>query len=445
MHCGREPEWASSFPVSTALAILLAPLAAAALVTGVGAVRDRDPRHVSLLAVIGLLGGQLVHRPPFEPTSLEHAFEPAAVPYLLALALTLAVWWLAIAATRSLHERDRAEQAHGRDVEALRELANLLRRAEAHSPANADALLAFGCRRYGFETGLVARIGDDDGEILCLHDTRDDGPLTVGPCPDLVRTLVQRCALTDDVVDVGRASGGHWNTHPEHAPFGWESFLGIRIDEGPVGARVLCFASCAPRSETVSGAERMLLTVAASWLGRPAVTGSEEADKALVPAEEGPPLLALNDELTSLEPRLRRGLAAGRPLGLELDAAAPRVALGAGELERVVASMLTYAGEAGPDDAPIRLRTGIAQPPQPGAPGFSTVSVCALGPALDADALAALYDAPVAPAHESGLRQLPLPRVVRLLRDRGGDLSMESQAEVGTTLTAFLPTRRTRA
>jgi hypothetical protein len=432
--------------VSIALSILLAPLLAAAVVSGVAAIRERDPRHAALLALIGLLAANSVLDPPAAPAAIDRAFELSSMPFLLGLAVNLAAWWLAIAVTRTLHERNRAEDVHWRDMETLRELAETLRQP-AHPGALApDALLAHGCRRFEFETGLLIRIAEGDAEILAACVPPDLDGLAVGPCPELGRTLAVRCTLSDEVVAVDRASAGHWSTHPEHAPFAWEAFLGVRVDEGPDGARILCFASRKPRGNRAVGVERILLRVMASWLARrsePEASADDvDARKPLVPAQTDARSLDLNKALGQLEARLRRGLAPGRPLAFELDASGPTAGLDPSELERAVASMLLHAAEAGPDDGLVRVRTGRIEPAEPGGVGFATISITAAGPALDADALAALYERSAEPAHESGLRQLPLRRVVRVLRDLGGDLSMESEEGIGTTLTAFVPSRR---
>jgi hypothetical protein len=423
--------------VTLALPILLAPLLAAAVVSLAAALRDRELRHAPLLGLIGLLALGYAVNSPAAPGGLDRAFELESIPYAVALAVNLATCWLAIAATRSLHERNRAEQVHWRDMETLRELAETLRDSDAAGAPSPDALLAHGCRHFGFETGLLVRLGSGDAQIVASRFPPGVVGLAAGPCPELARTLALRCTLTADVVSVERASTGHWSTHPEHAPFGWEAFLGVRVDEGPGGTRILCFASRSPRGDRVVGAERWVMRVMASWLagrGNP-----HDAAKPLVPASEPAAGIDLHRRLRGLETRLGRGLAPGRPLRLELDARDPAVGIDPAVLERVVTGMLHHAAEAGADDEGLSIRTRSIEPPTAGAPGFVSIEIQARGPALDAGALAALHDRATTPTDESGLRQLPLSRVARILRDVGGDLSMESEEGVGTTLTAFVP------
>ena len=66
--------------------------------------------------------------------------ETAATPLLIDLAINLVAWWAALVASRSLHERNRAEQVQWHGMEALRVLAERLHAASAAEPADASTI-----------------------------------------------------------------------------------------------------------------------------------------------------------------------------------------------------------------------------------------------------------------------------------------------------------------
>ncbi|MEZ4216600.1 MAG: hypothetical protein R3E88_08990 [Myxococcota bacterium] len=536
-----------------ALFALTTPLAIAALLAAVAAVRDRDGRHLAPLALAALLAGATLVAPPPAPTSLEAALGGASTAFLLRLGAHLAALWAALLATRSVHERNRAEHVQWTSMEALRALSDQLRAASTgpaeSALAEADRLIALGCERLGFEGGLlVARTGGAL-EILCARAPDDVPELAPGPRPELARTLVARCLDAADAVAVDRASDGHWTTHPEHAPFAWERFLGVRVlaaggaapardvGEPARDAVALAFFDRAPAAERLGATEKSLLHVMASWLaeraaseqaaGELAARVARESDKPLAPAADAAPSPASRAALPDLPARPARestsegareaaappapdasgaeaappGPAAsnappsrlpsdapgasgaevradarpdvaeaGAPPAIELDRAADgladelarahavaiarhagaraaRVAIEPGALERIAASLVAHAADVAPRGrrgAPaLELFTGLVAALDDDAPAFATLAVRARGAALDADALAAIYESGTAAAPEAP-RRLPLARVVRLLRAAGGDLSLESEEGVGTTFTAFLPVARPR-
>jgi hypothetical protein len=153
--------------------------------------------------------------------------------------------------------------------------------------------------------------------------------------------------------------------------------------------------------------------------------------------------LDLNRGVRDLETKLRKGLAPSQRLVLSLSPQAPTVEFEARSLERVAMSLLLHAADIVSNTAELEIATGVIEAPEPDAPGFGTLTVKARGRDLDTDQLGALYEGRgEGDAASPAQRRLPLPRVVRLLRDAGGDLSLESETGVGTTLTAFIPSQK---
>jgi len=472
-------------PFSLALWVLLTPIAIAAMLAVVACARDRDPRHAVLLALAALVGLASALSPIDAPPAIEAALEPTFAPYWVRLAAHLAALWAVVVAIRSVHERNRAEEVQWSSMEALRAVAGELRATNASALDAAERMIELGCERLGFEGGLlVARIAGGH-EILCARAPADLPELAPGPRPELARTLVARCFDGADPVAVDRASDGHWTTHPEHAPFGWQRFLGVRVlagvesaDGAARDAIALAYFDRASSDERLGSVEKSLLQVMAAWLaeraaseqasGALAAREAFEADKALSPvdrevaatAEPTPEPIAKKPERARRDAAPREEDASRGPIDLDraIDglshelarahgvrvertrgARGTEIAIDAQALERIASSLVAHAAEIAPR-APrakpsLELETGVVQGPDDPGPAFATIAVRARGPALDADALAAVYGAT---ASADAPRRLPLSRVVALLRAAGGDLSLESEEGVGTTFTAFL-------
>jgi hypothetical protein len=482
--------------VTTSFWILLAPLFVAALVTLRAALRDRDPRHAGSLGFIALLAARHFVSPPAALPSLDAALEAEATPLLLALAVNLGAWLAASLTASSIHERNRAEELQWSSMEALRELAERLQASssQSNSPSQeraheiAQHLLAFGCEHLRFETGLLLERTASSIEILAAETPADVQDLEPGPCPALADSLAARCFESREVVTVDRPSLMSDASDSTESPFGWESLAGLRILASDDGALSIVFADRAPRATRLGAVEKSLLTVMGRWLEERADAASlralleaqpvppaaieaaqvladtaadtdagtrsaTETDKPLTPTlsrsvaatrgaaseEPAPDGVDLNREIRSIEARLRKSVGGTYNLRVTLAPKTPRIEFEAGALERVATSLLLHAADTLPDDGDLDLLTGAIEAPEPGIPGFGTLTVKTRGPALDTGQLGAVYEGRGDMDLHLAKRRLPLTRVVRLLRDAGGDLSLESEEGVGTTLTAFLP------
>jgi hypothetical protein len=470
------------------LFVLLAPLAAGAVVAARGFARDRDLRLFALLASLALLATRHFFA-PLEPFSgFQALVGPSGGPLLVDLLANLAALLVTLITTQTLHERNRAEGMQWRSMETLRQLADYVHGAGGPLDEELPGLLALASERFGLETGLVLELdGDGVPQVRAVH-CPDDVALPVGPAPLLRDTLAARALGSTRVIAIQAASEGHWSTHPEHAPFGWQSFFGVQLGEG----QALCFASREERTERFSGVETSVLTLLADWIALRLVNAEQPvqelavappgkaasdvvADASFALAAQVPPKasdgrepgrsdgpwrgideangrgamgdpseagagLDPNTALREIRSALRRSIGHARELTLELDPKATPVQMTRARFERIAKSLVLHAAEAGPNNGAITLRTAALEPAD-GAPGttrFTTLSVCARGAILDTDALAALYEGRGDFGRSAGQAALPLTRLVRVLRDRGCDLSLESEEGVGTTLTAYL-------
>jgi GAF domain-containing protein len=156
-----------------------------------------------------------------------------------------------------------------------------------------------------------------------------------------------------------------------------------------------------------------------------------------------------------LETAMRGALDPKVSLVLDLAAMNADVRMFRYEFERVLWGLVLRIAELASDSAELRVETalvgGLAEAGAVGLESndFVTLGVTLRGTELDNEALSKLLDGEEAPGARTreaptGMRRLPLPRIRRLLRAVGGDISAHSGEREGTTLTAYLPARSQR-
>ena len=117
------------------------------------------------------------------------------------------------------------------------------------------------------------------------------------------------------------------------------------------------------------------------------------------------------------------------------------------EFERILWSLVLQAAELAGGAGELRIETRRLASNGAGTTlnSFVTLSVRATNARLDDDAMSSLLDRDdvthLAPArgNTTPVRRLSLPRIRRLLRAVGGDISSHSGEGDGTTLTSYLP------
>jgi signal transduction histidine kinase len=164
------------------------------------------------------------------------------------------------------------------------------------------------------------------------------------------------------------------------------------------------------------------------------------------------PALQLNAALERLEKRMRR--VAGPRVEVVLELAPdlrPARALRL-PLDAILLSLVNKAAEAMPEGGRLTVATAnheIARHEPDVLPAvapdrYVTISLSETSGAVDADALARVFDHEERPAEKpealpDAAGQLPLSTVYRMLQRAGGDLSVEVEPGQGSTFTVFLP------
>jgi len=416
--------------------------------------RSGEVRAGVLSAVLALL---VVHRAltlwqePARPLGLDPA-TAADGAYLLSSLLCL---FVVAALWRTLGERDRIESLHWDAMEGVRALGELGGSRSADFDANLARLLEIGCTCFGVEVGVVSRAGGTRYEVMAIR-----APASLPVAKGSVFPLEETCCA--GVLDAARpvALGGR-GARPAPNAFRFQAYLGtaVPVADGVYGT--LCFASLGPRKAAFTATDKDLLRMMAQWLGteleRRERTGSPARRSARPggssersgPARRRGIAAARKVDLNHVLGRVRRQLelAAGPRIELDLRAA-PDLHAAQGHhlpLDAIVLSLVRNAVDAMPEGGKLTLETANLEVGA-GEPGvvpalvpnrYVTLTVRDTGSALDAGALARVFESPAPGAEAEG--RLPLATVYRLLQRCGGDLSVSVEPGRGTDFTLFLP------
>ena len=432
------------------IALLLAAFAASLWLL----MRSGETRVGILSAVLALL---VVHpalglwREPARTLAFDAA-TAADGAFLLASLLCL---FVVVALWRTLGERDRIESLHWDAMEGVRALGALGDSPSADFDAQLARLLEIGCECFGVEVGIVSRVGGKRYEVIAIR-----APASVPVSKGAVFPLEETCCA--GVLGAARTlalSGGRAARPPSNA-FRFQAYLGTAIAQGEGSYGTLCFASLAPRTAPFTATDKDLLRVMAqslaAQLGRrepvraPAVRSERPGGpERSSPARRRGLAVARSVDLNAVLGRVRRQLelAAGPGIELELRTAPdlraaqdPRL-----PLDAIVLSLVRNAVDAMPEGGKLTLETANLEVAG-GEPGivpalvpnrYVTLSVRDTGKAIDADALARVFEPPTSGADIEG--RLPLATVYRLLQRCGGDLSVSAEPGRGTDFTVFLP------
>jgi hypothetical protein len=443
--------------------LLLSPLAIAVAVCARAFARDREP--LLGLAIAGLVA--LALREWLGPArSVLSAWPGETLSAALSegdlarfgagLAAHSLAAVSAVALARALHERSRAEFVQWQSMESLRVLSEHL--AQPRTEQDLESLLEIGCKRFQLDSGLVV-VQRESGVVEVEAAVSLAGSqIALGAHSEAGQSLCAAALASDSPLAVEHASQGPWAANPG-GPFEFESFLAIRLLQPDAPARAVCFGARSPRPDRFTGVDKSLLSLLARGIeGRlrpqaavgdsPALDRPQSQGSPAATSGSGPPVeadaVALDIQLQKLRPAFTQLVGTQTPLTFDLGARGAHTEIAAPSLQRIARALLLHAAAAGPEgEGSLLLETRPAVGPGAAqSAAFVTLVVRREGAQLSADELSALH-AGLSPSREHGNRPLPLPRVIRLLQDAGGDLSLESDGSVGgrgVSFTAWLPT-----
>jgi signal transduction histidine kinase len=443
----------------------LALLTTAILASILVGLRSGDTRIAllgGLFVLLGVLQGMALWRTWGAPLGLDLSTATAAAGFAASALGLLAV----VAIGRTLHELDRAETLHWDSMEGVRGLTDLAMRRGVELQDKLPVLLEMGCERLGLDIGLVSRVRGERYEVLALH-APGGFPISAGSVFPLDETHCRNTLTSDRPVALHRAADARWAEHPNRTAFRFEAYLATAIRVGEELFGTLVFASLKPRRERFTATHKDLLRLMAQWIGsefelrqfasqRERRQPGTRSARPLPVRHHTPPApagLRLNELLERLERRIRRAVPPGVDVAIEPCAELATARELRIPLEALILSLVRRAAEALPDGGRLCIATANHEPiaQKPGVlpavvpDRYVTLSVSESNGALEADAVARIFDADARSANEPATLEatqnggLPLSTVYRMLQRVGGDLSVEIEPGRGSTFTVFLP------
>jgi two-component system cell cycle sensor histidine kinase/response regulator CckA len=160
-----------------------------------------------------------------------------------------------------------------------------------------------------------------------------------------------------------------------------------------------------------------------------------------------PRVVSLNEAVEGIARLLRRVLGGGIRLSVELDEPARCVRVDPGQLDQVIVNLAINARDAMPRGGALRLTTGHATLLLPSRIGAHTIpagrwvtlAVGDTGEGIAPEALPRIFEPFFTTRRERGGTGLGLATVLGIVRQSGGEVTVESLPGRGTTFTVWLP------
>jgi len=164
-----------------------------------------------------------------------------------------------------VRERQRAQATLQESEERLRALYDTTSKMELPFAEKMDRLLALGCREFGVETGILARIEGERFEVL--HARSTDDALAPGLVCAVCDTFCDEAVRSEEPLAFEHAGASTWKEHPAYAAFKTEAYLGTKVWTADAVCGTLCFASKQPRAQPFTAADKEFVRLMAQWIG----------------------------------------------------------------------------------------------------------------------------------------------------------------------------------
>ncbi|MGE4605322.1 MAG: GAF domain-containing protein [Myxococcota bacterium] len=396
---------------------------------------------------------------------------------------------IVIALSRTLIERDRIETIHWDSMETVRVMNELSVDGEMAFESKTAKLLETGKKLYGMEVGMFSRVSEQCYEVLAV-DSPKDFSISRGAVFALRETFCESTIESERPIAVEQITQSSWNGRLDRAVFQYDAYLGAAVRVGGLPYGTLTFASSRRREDRFTATDKDLVRLMALWLGieierrhgihtyiegplaerrpsEPQVSEFSEGPGAVaaritgqttrkaprsrpVPARNRRQLDA-NKILERAERQLRTVLGDEIALDLKLDPGLAPAAVSHIPIDAIVRTLVMNAkdamaggGELVIETANLELVAGEPGVIPPVAPDqYVTIAIRDTGTEPDADTLSRLYELAPNSHQPVGIRdprdRLTLSTIYRLLKDCGGDLSVDIERARGSTFTVYLP------
>jgi GAF domain-containing protein len=387
-------------------------------------------------------------------------FDPVGIAELALVAASAVGGFVLVGLWRSLSERDRAETQHWDSMEAVRTLSELAVRWDMSLDEKFDALLKAGCARFGLEIGVISRVEQQRYEVLAIC-APEDHPVALGDVFELADTWCEQTLRGTRPLGLERTADATPPPRAERAPFEFGAYLATAVQVYGEVVGTVAFGSLGACERRFTATDKDFVNLIAQWIGTELERrlAAEERTLKAAPISENPMqrpraraiagAVDINRALRLNENNLRRLVGDRAVIEFRLaDDLRPAVKLRIG-IGAVVESLTRATADALGPGGRISIATSNLDFEQPegnrldsgSAERHSTIEVTATGPEVDAEALGRMFESD---ATESVPRpdacaetHVPVSHIARLLRKRGGDLSLDVEPGVATTFTVY--------
>ena len=128
-----------------------------------------------------------------------------------------------------------------------------------------ERLLAEGCRQFGLESGMIARVEGDRQQALAIFP--GDGSSSVGAWRQLEDTYCAEALRSKEALSIDTTAGPQWRDRAASRVHGVACYLGVAIAVRGRPWGTLCFFSGQPRDTPFTAGDREYVRLMAQWIG----------------------------------------------------------------------------------------------------------------------------------------------------------------------------------
>ncbi|HEY9639220.1 MAG TPA: PAS domain S-box protein, partial [Coleofasciculaceae cyanobacterium] len=166
---------------------------------------------------------------------------------------------------QELLQRTQAERELQENVSSLQAFYGVIAARHQSFEQRIQDLLTTGCRLFGLEFGILARVQNGQYQVMVARSP--DDVLKPGDTFDVQQTLCCEILDTDEPLTIQHAAVSQWLHHPAYATFQMECYIGTRVLVKGQLYSTLSFSSKTPAVNEFKPSYKELLKLMAQWIG----------------------------------------------------------------------------------------------------------------------------------------------------------------------------------
>ncbi|MEM6254223.1 MAG: response regulator [Cyanobacteria bacterium P01_D01_bin.156] len=172
----------------------------------------------------------------------------------------------ALADSKKLTAKLKKQRAALKESEAtIRELHTITAGSQMNFDQALHQILALGKKKFGLETGTLARIDNERYVVIARH--LSNGAIATGTILQISQTFCHELLASDKPLCIPAVTDSDWANHEAHRAFCTETYIGTQIKVNGQIYGTLSFSSLTPRDGSFGTLDQELLKLMAQWLG----------------------------------------------------------------------------------------------------------------------------------------------------------------------------------